>query len=420
MGPNPNLGKTLRSTAFAAFKQNPNTRITNNYGHTFFQKSSSRFLFMTSWPPSNNQAMTTSPSITADPNLPVTHAYVRGDGDLSQTGAISLTIAADVTGVPGDVNMIDMIDMNPLSVNNDVPPTNNGVFTAPAFNSSVLRQTSKALLRESFDLSNTTPHSVMIAQSAPLIKALLDAASSLGVRVHRTDRARLLSTFGLQMSEIDYGGARNSGVYLLERDGRFILLVAVPSASIAAPGPASVNRNGVVTTTFNAMQITRALTGQPLLDPESSAYIGGTRPSSSSSAMVDLLARSNVNVPYISASQRGGKATVDSHGPQLANGGRAGGRGRGGLYIRQQGANRWIRFRLMSSCANNLGIKKSTLSIKLKKSGGGLFRITKKSITVEWKDGKGEAPEDWDWAYGEEPEEEDEDEDGEGGEGGEA
>ena len=409
---------------------------------------------MTSWPPSNNQAMTTSPSITADPNLPVTHAYVRGDGDLSQTGAISLTIAADVTGVPGDVNMIDMIDMNPLSVNNDVPPTNNGVFTAPAFNSSVLRQTSKALLRESFDLSNTTPHSVMIAQSTPVIKALLDAASSLGVRVHRTDRARLLSTFGLQMSEIDYGGARNSGVYLLERDGRFILLVAVPSASIAAPGPASVNRNGVVTTTFNAMQITRALTGQPLLDPESSAYIGGTRPSSSSSAMVDLLARSNVNVPYISASQRGGKATVDSHGPQLANGGkiggkatvdshgpqlangpqasvdshgpqlanggRAGGRGRGGLYIRQQGANRWIRFRLMSSCANNLGIKKSTLSIKLKKSGGGLFRITKKSITVEWKDGKGEAPEDWDWAYGEEPEEEDEDEDGEGGEGGEA
>ena len=386
MGPNPNLGKTLRSTAFAAFKQNPNTRITNNYGHTFFQKSSSRFLFMTSWPPSNNQAMTTSPSITADPNLPVTHAYVRGDGDLSQTGAISLTIAADVTGVPGDVNMIDMIDMNPLSVNNDVPPTNNGVFTAPAFNSSVLRQTSKALLRESFDLSNTTPHSVMIAQSTPVIKALLDAASSLGVRVHRTDRARLLSTFGLLMSEIDYGGGSNFGVYLLERDGRFILLVAVPSASIAAPGPASVNRNGVVTTTFNAMQITRALTGQPLLDPESSAYIGGTHPSSSSSAMVDVLARSNVNVPYSSAPQRGGraggKASVDSHGPQLANGaragGRAGGRGRGGLYIRQQGANRWIRFRLKSSCANYLGITQITLSKKLK-SGGGCSELRKKA-----------------------------------------
>ena len=324
MPPSPNVANALRVAANAHFNSLRDTSITNHYAHNLFQEHYSRILFLTSWPLANNLNMSVEPSTTADPTLPVTYGYLLEGGELCTTAAVTLAMGDDLTENP-DVNMIDM---NPIAVGNgnNVPPSNNsGAYQPPSFHGQVLSSTSEALLRGNFDPDNTTPHAVIMAQSAPVTRALLAAASRIGASVHRTTADSLLATFGLSTGQIDGGGGGNFGVYLLEQGGRFILLVAVPSASLATAGPVSRNRNGVVLTTFNLMQVTRALTGQPLLDANSSAYIGGTNPSSSVRALADVVERCEGGASYSTPSQRGGRATVESHGPQMANGPRAGG-----------------------------------------------------------------------------------------------
>ena len=103
-------------------------------------------------------------------------------------------------------------------------------------------------------------------------------------------------------------------------------------------------------------------------------------------------------------------------------GGLAGGRGRGGLYIRQRGgATRWIRFLSQKSCNQYLGTKQSSLNRRLLRGERTPFSFNSgdyPGVTWEWRGGNGDPPEDWVLAEGHDPKEEDEDEDGKGGEGG--
>ncbi|GMI30641.1 hypothetical protein TrCOL_g1371 [Triparma columacea] len=334
MPPNSTLATALRESAHAQFHQISNSLMTNNYGHTLYRESPSRFLLLTSWPLSSNHNMTTTPSPVANHELPVTYSYQLQNEEVCTTGAISITIAADLTGDPN----ANILDLNPISVDTATAPTNNnsGAYTAPPFNGQVMAALSATLLRATFDESNASPHSVIIVQSRPAIRALLAAAPPLGIIVHRTDPERLFNTFGLLMEQIDFGGAGNFGIYLLQRGTRFVLVVGVPSAALATGGPVSFNRNGVIMTTFNVMQMSLALTGQPLLNNESSTYITVTRPSSSDRAMTDVLERCDPDASYSTPSQRGGRIgnkEGKAEGGRIGNkeGKAAGGRkGRGG------------------------------------------------------------------------------------------
>ncbi|GMH65043.1 hypothetical protein TrRE_jg3198 [Triparma retinervis] len=329
MPPNPTLATALRTAAHTFLYDNPGTCVTDHYGHTLHRQVLGRQAFLTSWALSSNMNMTTTPSPTADPSLPVTSEFLLRDGSLCQTAAITLMMMADLIGAPDG----HLWDLNPTAVQAPIAPTNanTGAYQAPPFHNEVLAATSEALITTTFDPNNSAPHSVLNIQSTPCILAILDAAHRFNVIVHRTNPNNLPATFGLQMPEIDAGGGGTFGVYLLERDGRFILLIGVPSASLATRGPVSFDRNGVVLTTFNLMQINLALTGQPLLSPESSAYLNGTSPSSSRAAIAGVLARGDIDVPYFTPSQRGGQASVsvETHGDRMRNGGKASAEGAG-------------------------------------------------------------------------------------------
>ena len=421
MPPNSTLANALRETAHAQFNQISNTLMTDNYGHTLYRESTSGFLLLTSWPLSSDRNMTTTPSPVANPELPVTFCYQLENGEVCVTGAFSTAIAADLTGDPN----ANIFDLNPISVDTATAPTNNnsGVYTAPPFNTRVMAEMSATLLRTTFDQSNASPHSVIMVQSAPAIRALLAAAPPLGIIVHRTDPERLFNTFGLLMEQIDFGGAGNFGIYLLQRGTRFVLVVGVPSASLASGGPVSFSRNGVVMTTFNLMQMSLALTGQPLLNDESSTYITVTRPSSSDRAMTDVLERCDPNASYSTPNQRGGKASgpasVATHGPQMRLGGLAstsGGR-RGGMYIRQP-EGRWLRFANQRDAYTYLGVPQSTFMDRLSRmratNGHSMTFPTSSlypNVTWEFRDGNEVEPEEWVWGN----ESEEEDEHGEGG-----
>ena len=119
--------------------------------------------------------------------------------------------------------------------------------------------------------------------------------------------------------------------------------------------------------------------------------------------------------------KRGGQATIASHGDRLGNGGKAGGRGRGGMYIRQLGASSWMLFPTKTAIHEYLGLKQSAFTNRLSRGDDTSFRTPSgkfPDVTWEKMDGNGVQPDEWDWAEGHDPSEENEDEDGEGGEGG--
>ncbi|GMI48726.1 hypothetical protein TrCOL_g5688 [Triparma columacea] len=405
MPPNSTLANALRETAHAQFNQISNTLMTDNYVHTLYQESTSGHLFLTSWPLSSDRNMTTTPSPVANPELPVTFCYQLENGEVCVTGAFSTAIAADLTGDPN----ANIFDLNPISVDTATAPTNNnsGAYTAPPFNTRVMAEMSATLLRTTFDQSNASPHSVIMVQSAPAIRALLAAAPPLGVTVHRTDSERLLNTFGLLMEQIDFGGAGNFGIYLLQRETRFVLVVGVPSASLATGGPVSFSQNGVIMTTFNLMQMTLALTGQPLLNDESSTYINVTRPSSSDRAMMDVLERCDPDASYSTPYQRGGRAggqaNMETHGMRMRLGGLAGGHSRVGMYI-QQPRGQWLRFANLRDAYTYLGVPQRTFVDRLRRmhatNGHSMTFPTSynfPNVTWQWRDGNGVEPEEWDW-----------------------